>query len=232
MEDKQDEQRLRRLRAQMREQDKQRHQAPDADELKISIVYVWRAEQWIPITWFRSRGGKVSTAKMRYLRQRYARRRSRATRGRIGRREIMAVMWLHLARITGGPQGAPQTTLVAPIAKRGTGRVLYESSRLKSAFTGPSRTIQETTNPGARLTRTSGRLGRCDYASKGTQCRHRAFWLVSYMDDRKQFGYKRTLKKRCTKHAWNEKYLPSTARQIMCVQRTPRKAKAKARKAA
>lgn len=215
-------QRLQRIRRQMREQDKKKWRHPDADTPQISIVYVWRNNEWIPITWFR---GTVTPHRVDRLRARYRRKRSKATRGRIGSTEIMRIVELRVARSQGGAGGPP---IVAPQAKtKVKGRVIPISrkGRLKSA----NRTVKKDpkpTNLGTRpkATRTSGKLGRCDYVLHGNRCTHRAFWFVGFLNLRKPFAKRRMTKCRCFKHAWNDKYFPPM-KQVVRVQRTPRKAR-------
>lgn len=211
--------RLKRIRQQMREMDKKKWRHPDADTPQISIVYVWRSEQWIPITWFR---GNVTPRRVQRLRTRYRRKRSRATRGRIAGKEIMRIVELRVARSQGGAGKPP----IPPVegktkAKRGV-YPIQGKGRLKSSFAGRRKTTNKTTNLRSRATRVSGTLGRCDYVARGTKCTHRAFWLVGGLDMRKPFGKRRVTRHRCFKHAWDEKFLPPM-KQLIRIERKPRK---------
>lgn len=213
-------QRLLRIRKQMREQDKKRFRHPDAGKPQIQICYVWREQQWIPITWFR---GNATHHKLRWLRKRYKRRRSRATRGKIGRKDVLRVVELRIARFLGGAGGPPLGPFKDKTGGGGTKPAIQGINVLKRAARGQKRGA----NPrGARLSQTGGTLGRCDYQ----QCKHRAFWIVCYMDDKKQFGKRKTVRKRCTKHAWKEEFFPATARHFFRIQRKPRKVQKPQRK--
>lgn len=194
-----------RIQKQMREQDKKRYRHPDADTPQISLVYVWRNDEWIPITWFR---GNVTPHRVHRLRMRYRRKRSRATRGRIAAREIMRIVELRVARMQGGAGGAPISPIQAKTRVRGRVSGPHQISRLKTTFTGPHKTTNKTTNYRRKLTRTSGKLGRCDHTARGNRCTHRAFWFVGGLDMRKPFGKRRVTRRRCFKHAWDEKFLP------------------------
>lgn len=210
-----------RIRKQMREADKKKWRHPDADTPQISLVYVWRNEEWIPITWF---CGNVTPRRVQRLRTRFRRKRSRATRGRIAGKEIMRIVELRVARSQGGAGKPPIIVLKAKIkAKRGV-YPIQGNSRLKGSFPGRRKTTNKTTNLRSRATRNSGKLGRCDYVVRGNRCTHRAFWLIGGLDMRKPFGKRRITRRRCYKHAWEEKYLPPM-KQLIRIERKPRKIK-------
>lgn len=219
-------QRLIRIRKQMREQDKARFRDPDPNydpAKEIFIAYVWREDEWIPITWMR---GSPTPTRIKRLRDKHTRRRSRATRGRIGRREVLRLVSLRVAARMKGA-GAP------PLERPPSPKVLLKGRLRRRKKKDPYRrnagrrkTTYETTyldRVKNRRARVAGKLPRCDWTSSGNRCPFRAFWKVGYMDDKKKFGRKRVVKNRCTKHAWNDEYFPATARQVVCIERKPKK---------
>lgn len=209
---------LLRIRKQMREQDKKKWKHPEADTPQISIAYVWRQEQWIPITWIR---GTITPRKIQRLRTRYVRRRSRATRGKIGRKEILRIVELRVARRQGGAGKPPSSPIQAETGVRGTKLAIHPKQGLKTSARGRKAEFKARAR---RLSQQRGKLGRCDWY----QCKHRAFWFVCYRDAKKPFGKRKVIRRRCTQHAWKDQFFPSTARNVFRIQRTPRKAKAAA----
>jgi hypothetical protein len=223
-------QRLIRIRKQMREQDKARFCDPDPTydpATEIFIAYVWRADAWIPITWMR---GRPTPTRIRRLREKHQRRRSRATKGKIGRHETLRLVSLRVARLVGGA-GNPPLPKEPPEGNSRNRRPIRGAGKKTSGrrFGGRRKTTYKTT-PAAykeerrrRPSQAPGRLSKCDFVHRGKRCPHRAFWMVGFMDDKRSVGKKRVVKKRCTTHAWNDKFFPTTARQVVCIQRKPRK---------
>lgn len=219
-------QRLERIRKQMRERSKNRFRDPDYDpsRIPIQLVFVWRENAWIPITWFRA--DKVSLRKIRKLREKYLRKRSKATRGKIGRKETVRVLPLIAARLQGGAGLPPrEVVLQAKLKSRKGDRGVHLKNDPHRRFTSRSKTTAKTTTktiPRRRKSQAPGRLSRCDFVFRKQRCSFRGFWFVAYMDDKKPIGKKHTVKCRCSKHAWKDEYFPETARNIVCVERKPK----------
>jgi hypothetical protein len=245
--------RLETLRKQMREQDQNRYRDPDAkDERRgIYVVYVWRRGRLSSIQYEKlndrrnlkkngrmgrplfcmSCGASVANLPghkcvrkpqwwlLAFKRDRPTPARLRRWRRKlkVGDDEMLRVVDL----ITAQRFGAGAAPQLPPQSKRTTRLERLNQKLRAKEEQRAARRLKKLKVKQVR-TRTPPGLTCCDYVGPQGRCRVRAPWYVAYTSPR---AWSRVLKRRCTKHAWYDKYLPVGARHIVRVKRTVKKRK-------
>jgi hypothetical protein len=180
------------LRRDMKQQDRRRFQNPDVDNgLKgLYALYVWRDEQWLLAGFSRL---KPVPARVRRTRKKL----------HIAPNEVLRYVELDIARRIGA--GNVPLLLVKALTP------VPKTSRKRAKVPPPS--------PRVRKVRAEPSHSLCDYG-KGLKyikrCPHRAAWHVAYSSAHGT----RVLKCRCTRHAWNDRFFPAVARQLVRVVRS------------
>lgn len=190
-----EEARLLRLRRQMREQDERRFMDPtkEPDRPDTYVMFAWQRRKWIYITVLR---GKVTPKRIARLRHKY--------RKRVAENEVVRVVELRVARMLGGAGAAP----LAPPPSVRPSRLAKRNARI--AKEQPVRVKHRRPN-------TDKHLSKCEYRKRGKRCSFRAPWFIGYTDV--QHARRRIVRKRCARHAWDNRFLPPHAEQVVRVAR-------------
>jgi hypothetical protein len=185
--DEREEQRLRTLRRQMREQDERRYRDPDAGNIlrHVYVVYQWIREQWTLVQFTRHE----PTPK------RLDRWRQRLKTDGVLRCVSLDVAWRF------GPGAPPHLPPTSIRASR-----LHRANLTLVAQAAPEESV-------TRRVRAHASHGRCDYRiGKPDRCTRKAPWYVGYLSARTRT---RIVKERCTRHAWDDRYLPDGVTQVI-----------------
>jgi hypothetical protein len=193
---KAEEERLRRIRRQMQEQDAAKYLDPTRpmDRPDIYAMYAWRHSGWRWITVLR---GKITPKRIARLRHKY--------RKRVKDTDVVRIVEMRVVRSL-GPGAPPQ---LPPRSKR--------PQRLAKAN---RQLAQRVVVAPRRRTRTDPRLSKCEHRASGKRCSFRAPWCIGYTDTRTR---RRVVRKRCGRHAWDDRFLPPHAKEVVRVARTVRR---------